>query len=162
MSRRSIISRTRASRRGFPDLASPLNGYPPIGQLQLWNETGPPKITEEHGKLLASAKLGYSPELEAFGLKSGIPYWQLWVSFHGPAEVIEAQWKATQRHFGRIAGARFDVADRLQLPVDPSKVEQYHEPELGYSLTAGVLHRRAPLESDTLQGPHVVFCRLSA
>jgi 4-cresol dehydrogenase (hydroxylating) len=35
---------------GFPDIASPLNGYPPIGQVQLWNETGPPGMTDEHRK----------------------------------------------------------------------------------------------------------------
>ena len=30
---------------------------------------------------------------------------------------------------------------------------------MGYSLTAGVLHQPGHVESDTLQGPHVVFSR---
>ena len=116
---------------GFPDIASPLNGYPPIGQVQLWNESGPPSMTDEHRKLLSTAKLGYSPELEAYGMKSGIPYWQLWLSFHGPAEVIEAQWQASQRHFAKFEGATFRVVDRVTLPIDPAKADAYHEPELG-------------------------------
>src|SRR5271154_6630257 len=90
---------------GFPDIASPLIGYPPLGQIQLWNETGPPQLSEEHVKLLAGAKLGYSSDLEAFGLRSGIATWELWLSFHGPMEVIDAQWQATQRHFAKIDGA---------------------------------------------------------
>ena len=117
--------------QGFPDIESPLIGYPPIGQIQLWNETGPPNFSEEHHRLLGGVTQGYSPELEAFGLKSGIPYWRLWLSFYGPMEVIEAQWRATQRRFAAIEGASFKVVNRLELPVDPATIENFHEPELG-------------------------------
>ena len=142
---------------GFPDIESPLLSYPPIGQVQLWNETGPPKMTAEHLGLVQGAQLGYSPELEAYGVRAGIPYWRLWLSFHGPGEVIEAQWRAAQRrfgdivvrllfsHFGQIAGARFNVVDRVKLPLDPAKVTDFHEPEFGVpSLRAFSIGARTP------------------
>jgi 4-cresol dehydrogenase (hydroxylating) len=142
---------------GFPDMASPLNGYPPVGKIQLWNETGPPNMTDEHKKLLGAAKLGYSPELEAYGLKSGIPYWQLWLSFHGPMEVIEAQWQAVQRHFAKFEGAKFRVEDRIKLPIDPAKAVDYHEPELGVpSLRAFSIGARSPWNPTPSKG-HMWF-----
>jgi (+)-pinoresinol hydroxylase len=142
---------------GFPDIASPLNGYPPIGQLQLWNETGPPALTEEHKKLLAGATLGYSSELEAYGLKSGIPYWELWLSFYGPMEVIDAQWQAAQRHFAKIEGARFRAVDRTPLPIDPAQAEKYHEPELGIpSLRVFSIGARTPWNPTPSKG-HMWF-----
>jgi 4-cresol dehydrogenase (hydroxylating) len=142
---------------GFPDIASPLNGYPPIGQVQLWNENGPPKMTDEHRKLLSEAKLGYSAELEAYGLKAGIAYWELWLSFHGPAEVIEAQWQASQRHFAKIGGAKFRVVDRVSLPIDPAKTEDYHEPEFGIpSLRVFSIGARTPWNPTPSKG-HMWF-----
>jgi FAD/FMN-containing dehydrogenase len=116
---------------GFPDLESPLLGYPPVGQIQLWNETGPPKMSAEHANLLKGAKLGYSPQIEAYGARAGIPYWRLWLSFHGPEEVIQAQWHAAQRHFARIQGAQFAVIEQVKLPVDAQQATKYHEPEFG-------------------------------
>ncbi len=142
---------------GFPDIASPLNGYPPIGQVQLWNENGPPAMTDEHRQLLSAVKLGYSPELEAYGLKSGIAYWELWLSFHGPAEVIDAQWQASQRHFSKIDGAKFRVVDRVSLPIDPARAEDYHEPELGIpSLRVFSIGARTPWNPTPSKG-HMWF-----
>ncbi len=130
---------------GFPDIESPLLGYPPVGQIQLWNETGPPKMSAEHLSLMKDTKLGFSPEIEAFGARAGIPYWRLWLSFHGPEEVIQAQWHAVQRHFSRIKGATFAVVDRLKLPVDAQQATKYHEPELGVpSLRAFSIGARTP------------------
>jgi 4-cresol dehydrogenase (hydroxylating) len=130
---------------GFPDLESPLLGYPPVGQVQLWNETGPPKLSAEHLNLMKGAKLGYSPELEAYGERTGLPYWRLWLSFHGPEEVIHAQWRAAQRHFARIPGAKFAVVDQLTLPVDAQQATKYHEPELAVpSLRAFSIGARTP------------------
>jgi (+)-pinoresinol hydroxylase len=130
---------------GFPDIATPLLAYPPVGQVQLWNETGPPSLAPEHQALLREAKLGYSPQLEAYGMRAGIPYWQLWVSYYGPMEVIDAQWQATQRHFRRIAGASFREVDRLQLPIDTDKAFEHHEPEFGVpSLRAFSIGARSP------------------
>jgi (+)-pinoresinol hydroxylase len=142
---------------GFPDIESPLLGYPPVGQVQLWNETGPPQMSAEHLKLMSSTKLGFSPEIEAFGASAGIPYWRLWLSFHGPAEVIEAQWRAAQRHFARIAGAKFAVVDQLKLPVDAQQATKYHEPELGVpSLRAFSIGARTPWNPTPSKG-HMWF-----
>ena len=55
---------------------------------------------------------------DGHGIAQNIPYWELWVTYYGPMEVIDAQWQATQRHFAKIEGATFKVVDRLKLPVD--------------------------------------------
>jgi (+)-pinoresinol hydroxylase len=142
---------------GFPDIASPLNGYPPIGQVHLMNENGPPAMTDEHKRLLGAAKLGYSPELEAYGLKAGIAYWELWLSFYGPMEVVAAQWQSAQRHFAKIDGAKFRVVNRLNLPIDPAKAEDYHEPELGIpSLRVFSIGARTPWNPTPSKG-HMWF-----
>jgi (+)-pinoresinol hydroxylase len=142
---------------GFPDISSPLLGYPPIGQLQLFIERGPPPTSDAHRKLLGAASLGYSAELEAFGLKTGIPYWQLFLSYYGPMEVVDAQWQATQRHFSKIAGATFGIVDRMSLPVDPAKVEDYHEAELGVpSLRVFSIGARTPWNPTPSKG-HMWF-----
>jgi (+)-pinoresinol hydroxylase len=142
---------------GFPDLESPLLGYPPIGQLQLWNENGPPKMSAEHLKLMAGTQLGFSPEIEAYGTRAGIPYWRLWLSFHGPEEVIQAQWRAAQRHFARIGGAKFAVVEQLKLPVDAQQATKYHEPELGVpSLRVFSIGARTPWNPTPSKG-HMWF-----
>ena len=142
---------------GFPDIESPLLGYPPVGQIQLWNETGPPKMSPEHLKLLAGTKLGFSAEIEAYAARAGIPYWRLWLSFHGPAEVIEAQWRAAQRHFTRIDGAKFAVVDQLKMPVDAQQATKYHEPEFGVpSLRAFSIGARTPWNPTPSKG-HMWF-----
>ena len=142
---------------GFPDLSSPLLGYPPIGQIQLFMENGPPAISDEHRRLLGGTVLGQSPELEAFGQSSGIPYWELLLSYYGPMEVVDAQWQATQRHYSRIAGARFQIVDRMTLPVDPATIETYHEPELGVpSLRVFSIGARTPWNPTPSKG-HMWF-----
>lgn len=118
---------------GFPDLASPLLGYPPTGQVQLFNEgLSSFPMTDRHKALVASSTLGFSQELEQYGEGAGIPYWELWLSFYGPMEVIDAQWRAAQRHLSAaIPKARFTEVDRITLPIDPADAAKYHEPELG-------------------------------
>jgi (+)-pinoresinol hydroxylase len=143
---------------GFPDLATPLLGYPPTGQVQLFLEgnAGYP-MTDQHKALLSKADNGYSPELEAYGIAQNIPYWELWVTYYGPEEVIEAQWQATQRRFATIAGAQFKVIDRLKMPVDVSRIEDYHEPEFGIpSLRAFSIGARTPFNPSPSKG-HMWF-----
>jgi len=142
---------------GFPDIESPLLGYPPIGQVQLWNETGPPAIEDARLELLRGAQLGYSPALESYALAKGIPYWRMWLSFYGPMEVIAAQWHAAQRHFARIEGARFDIVDRVELPIDSSSITEYHEPEFGVpSLRAFSIGARSAFNPTPSEG-HMWF-----
>ena len=143
---------------GFPDIATPLLGYPPTGQVQVFLEGNASyPMTDTHKALLARADQGYSPELEAYGIANGIPYWELWVTFYGPMEVIDAQWQATQRHFRRIDGATFKVIDRLTLPVDTAKIEDFHEPEFGVpSLRAFSIGARSPFNPSPSKG-HMWF-----
>ncbi len=143
---------------GFPDLASPLLGYPPTGQVQLFIEgTSAYATTAQQKALLAQADQGYSPELEAYALANKIPYWELWVTFYGPMEVVEAQWKATQRHFSQIPGATYKIVDQLKLPVDPAKISDYHEPEFGVpSLRAFSIGARTPYNPTPSKG-HMWF-----
>jgi 4-cresol dehydrogenase (hydroxylating) len=142
---------------GFPDIESPLLGYPPVGQVQLLNEAGPPAMNDEQLRLLKGAQVGYSKELETYAVTAGIPYWRLWLSFHGPQEVIEAQWQAAQRHFSRIAGAAFEVRDRVRFPLEPARVTEYHEPEFGVpSLRAFSIGARTPWNPTPSKG-HMWF-----
>jgi len=142
---------------GFPDLESPLLGAPTIGQIQLMMENGPPTLKPEHQQLLAGAKLGYSPQLEEYALRSGIPYWRLWLSFHGPKEVVDAQWHAAQRHFSRIPDVRFDIVDDVKLPIDEAEAAKHHEPEFGVpALRAFSIGARTPWNPTPSKG-HMWF-----
>ncbi len=141
---------------GFPDLASPLLGYSPVGQLQLFFESGA-HITPEHAKLLATVRDGRSPALEAYGRAQGIPYWQVWLSFHGPMEVIEAQWHAAIRHFAKIKGSTAQLVDKTALPIDPADASKFHEPELGVpALRAFSIGARSPYNPTPSKG-HMWF-----
>jgi 4-cresol dehydrogenase (hydroxylating) len=143
---------------GFPDIATPLLGYPPVGQVQLYIEgTEAYPMTDAHKALLAKADQGFSPELEAYGIANNIPYWELWLTFYGPLEVADAQWRAAQRHFRRIDGATFKVIDRLTLPVNESEIEKFHEPEFGVpSLRAFSIGARTPYNPSPSKG-HMWF-----
>lgn len=143
---------------GFPDIAAPLLGYPPTGQVQVYIEGNASyPMTDQHKALLAKADQGYSPELEAYGIAQNIPYWELWLTYYGPEEVTDAQWQASQRHFAKIPGAQFKVIDRLKMPVDVSKVEAYHEPEFGIpSLRAFSIGARTPFNPNPSKG-HMWF-----
>lgn len=119
---------------GFPDFGSPLLGTVPTGRLPLALEGK--EYTELFADktlagLRAGTKLGFSNEIERYGVEKGIPYWELYVSFYGPPEVIDAHWAATKRHFGKIRGATFQVVHQTALPIDPNTATEYREPELG-------------------------------
>ena len=142
---------------GFPDLSSPLLGYPAVGQLQLFFERGPPPMEAEHLALLKDAKVGYSPALEAYGIRKGLPYWHLMLSFYGPKEVIAAQWAATQRHFSKIRGVGFQVLDEVTFPIDAETAAEHHEPEFGVpSLRVFSIGARSPFNPTPSKG-HMWF-----
>lgn len=82
---------------GAPELASPL--LVAGGTTQQLVEAfykGPPKLSQRHSDLIAKAKVGYSAELQQYGLDNKIPYWGLNLKFYGPPKVIAAQWEAVQ------------------------------------------------------------------
>lgn len=82
---------------GAPELASPLLVAGGTTQ-QLVNAfyKGPPKLSQQHSDLIAKAKVGYSAELQQYGVDNKIPYWGLNLKFYGPPKVIAAQWEAVQ------------------------------------------------------------------
>ena len=143
---------------GFPDLGAPLLGSGPVGQLQLFFESGTHlALPPEHMELLATVKDGRSPALEAYGRQHDIPYWQVWLSFHGPMEVIEAQWQASVRHFAKIKGSRAKVVDKTLLPINPADADKFHEPELGIpALRAFSIGARSPYNPTPSKG-HMWF-----
>lgn len=82
---------------GAPELASPL--LVAGGTTQQLVEAfykGPPKLSQRHSDLITKAKVGYSAELQQYGLDNKIPYWGLNLKFYGPPKVIAAQWEAVQ------------------------------------------------------------------
>jgi len=98
---------------GFPDLESPLLGYPPVGQVQLWNERGPPAMDDAHRQLLAGAKLGYSAELESYALAKGVRNGYL------PANYMKTAndgYRGIQKEFVKYdATGRFDLAGTVSV-----------------------------------------------
>jgi 4-cresol dehydrogenase (hydroxylating) len=114
---------------GMPSLYSPLLGIVPMSQLAE-SMASPPMLTEQQAALVAAAKLGYSPELEAHALRAGIPYWGLDIPMYGPPEVIAAQWAAIKRRFAEIGGASFQDGEVIRFPVNPDD-PRLHLPEFG-------------------------------
>jgi (+)-pinoresinol hydroxylase len=142
---------------GCPDIDSPLLGYPPTGQIQLLMENGPPRLTDQHKALLGTAKLGFSPELEAYGIANSIPYWRLWMSFYGPMEVVEANYRAAQRYFSPIKGVKFAVVDKTNLPLPKDQIARYRESEFGIpNLRTFSIGARSPFNPNPSTG-HIWF-----
>jgi hypothetical protein len=116
---------------GMPGLSSPLLGVSTVADLAELNETGGSPMPAEQAELVARAELGYSPELEAYALREGVPYWGLEVPFYGPPEMIEGAWQGVQRRFSEIDGATFEGGELLTLPLTPEQEERVHHPEFG-------------------------------
>ena len=97
---------------GAPEMGSPLLGVGGSTQqlVDAFYE-GPPRMPKAQAELVARARVGYSPELEKFGLENKIPYWVLNLKFYGPAKVVQAQWEAVQEHAARlIKGVSFQTS----------------------------------------------------
>jgi len=116
---------------GMPAFSSPLLGSGSVADLAGIIETGGSRLPEEQAALIARAELGYSAELEAYGLREGVPYWGLDVPFYGPPEMIEGAWQGVRRHFSAIEGATFEEGELFTLPLSREQQERIHHPELG-------------------------------
>ena len=95
--------------QGAPEMGSPLLGAggSTMKLVDMFYE-GPPRFDKRHMELIAGTKLGYSAELERYGLENKIPYWTLDLTFYGPPNVIKAQWEAAQElAYKAIKGATF-------------------------------------------------------
>jgi len=142
---------------GMPSFSSPLLGIVPMAQLAESMETGPKPMSKEHAALVAAAELGYSPELEAFALREGIPYWGVDVPMYGPPEVIAAQWSAIKRRFSEIKGATFEDGEVTGFPVSKADEAHVHLPEFGItSLRMFNIISRSPTQPVAFSG-HMGF-----
>ena len=141
---------------GMPSLWSPLLGIVPMSQLAA-SMAKPPSLTETQAALIGSAKLGYSPELEAYALREGVPYWGLDLPMYGPPEVIAAQWSAIKRRFTEIDGATFQDGEVIRFPVSKADEARIHLPEFGItSLKMFAIITRTPTQPIAFAG-HMGF-----
>ena len=105
---------------GAPEMGSPLLGISNYTKhlVDAFYE-GPPQLQKQHADLIAKASVGYSAELQKYGLDNNIPYWVLNLKFYGPPKVIQAQWEAVQELAEKsIKGVRFQAG---QIQSDPRK-----------------------------------------
>jgi 4-cresol dehydrogenase (hydroxylating) len=116
---------------GMPDLGSPLLNTIQLRDYEEFFDHGPAKRDEEYDALVEKAELGYSPELEAYALRKGIPYWSCTLPFYGPAEVIAAQWKVTREKFSAIPGVTFKDKGILRMPLTEEQKKTVHLPDFG-------------------------------
>lgn len=115
---------------GMPSLWSPLLSIPPMSKVAEAVYDNPLPLTGKHAELVKAAKVGYSPELEAYALREGIPYWGLDVPMYGPPEVVQAQWAAIKRQFADIKGVSYKDGDIIDFPGDRND-PRVHLPEFG-------------------------------
>jgi (+)-pinoresinol hydroxylase len=94
--------------QGPPELASPLLGLGATKDMVDMLLKGPKPLNKQHADLIAASTIGYSPALEKYGLDNKLPYWELHLTFYGPAKVVAAQWEAAQEIAAKaIKGATF-------------------------------------------------------
>jgi 4-cresol dehydrogenase (hydroxylating) len=99
---------------GAPEYASPLLGVGATKQMVDGMLKGMPVLDKHHAELIAGTSIGYSTELQQYGLANKIPYWEVHLTFYGPAKVVAAQWEATQeRVSAAIKGATFKATPVL-------------------------------------------------
>ncbi|NHN39889.1 FAD-binding oxidoreductase [Pseudomaricurvus alcaniphilus] len=105
---------------GAPELGSPLLGISNyVKHLVDAFYEGPPQLRKEHVDLIAKASVGYSADLQRYGLNNKIPYWNLHLKFYGPKKVIQAQWEAIQDlALNKIKGVGFKSGP---IQTDPKK-----------------------------------------
>jgi 4-cresol dehydrogenase (hydroxylating) len=146
-----------ATFNGTPDFGSPLLANPQIADWPYALEGSFPAIAPEHGELLKTMKLGYSPELEAYGLAHDIAYWKVALPFYGPAKAIAAQWDYAKEKLSVIPGVRFEDHDVIRLPLSDDDREKIHLPELGIpSLKNFIFGARSALNPNPSHG-HMWF-----
>lgn len=117
---------------GAPEMSSPLLGLGATKEMVDMFFEGPPKLATQHAALIQSTQLGYSPQLERYGLDNQIPYWKMHLTFYGPPKVIAAQWEAVQEIASRhIKGARFHAGNILHDPKQAAASRQVYPQNIG-------------------------------
>lgn len=116
---------------GTPDIGSPLLLSPELSQWGPMLEGTAPQPAPDHVALLQNTDVGYSPQLEAYGLTHDLPYWSCSLTFYGPAMAVQAQWEFAKEKMRAIPGVRFENAELVRPPVTPEIREKIHLPEFG-------------------------------
>ena len=141
---------------GMPSLYSPLLGLVPMAKMaeSMYENVQP--MTDKQAELVKAAEVGYSPELEAYALREGIPYWGLDIPMYGPPEVVKAMWDAIKRQFSEIKGVTYKAGDILDFPGDEND-PRVHLPEFGItSLRMFSIISRSPVSPVPFSG-HMGF-----
>ena len=117
---------------GTPDFGSPLLGVAQLEALtNLW-ENGMPPIEEEHKRLVENAEIGYSKELEEYGIKNNIPYWKCSFTFYGPAQANLANWEYVKEQYRKhVPDVYFKENDLIKLPLTEEQKKTVNLPEFG-------------------------------
>lgn len=123
-----LMNRTENSRifNGLPDLSSPMLNAPAIRDLIHFNADGPAPVPTEVQAMLARSDMGYSPELDAYALRTRTPYWRLDVVCYGAPEMVEGQRAALKRMFAQIPDSTFDAGEVMTTPLSPEQQERLH------------------------------------
>ncbi len=117
---------------GLPDTGSPLLGIQTIEEFAQAMEDKPQPAPDP--ALLAArdkAEAGDSADLEAYGSRKNMAYWQFKLKFYGPAKAIAAQWEYCKDKFSVIPGVRFEDGPLYRLPLSAEQRENVHWPEFG-------------------------------
>jgi FAD/FMN-containing dehydrogenase len=124
-----IINRLENSRifNGMPELGAPLLGMK-IGEGPA--EGGPPPIHPTVQQLLARGDGFDATALEEIGKSIGEPFWGCRVTFYGPQEVIEAQWRHTQQAFAQLDGVSFKTGVQRTFPLSDVEFDRLKTTEM--------------------------------
>ena len=117
---------------GMPDMGSALLGIQSIEEYaRSMDDAAAPAVDPELLALRDQAEAGNHSALEAYGERTGLPYWSLGLKFYGPARAIPPQWEYVKEKFSAIPGAKFVDGELLQLPLTAQQRERVHWPEFG-------------------------------
>ena len=95
------------------------NGMVVNGQLQfncpLQRDVGKPELQA----VLDRPGGWLDADLDKYATDHGLPSWACTLPFHGPKEVVQAQWSYAKRRFAEISGAEFHDDVLLSFPLSP-------------------------------------------
>jgi hypothetical protein len=113
-----LISRLENGRifTGMPEFGAPLLGIP-TGQ----GLTVPPPVHPDVQKLMDTDDIDIA-KLEAIGARIGTAYWSARLTFYGPMEVMEAQWRHAQQVLSAIPGVQFKDGVRRRFPLTQTQI----------------------------------------
>ena len=66
-------------------------------------------------------------ELDKYAIDNGLPSWECTLAFHGPKEVVQAQWAYAKRRFAEIPGAQFRDDGLISFPLSPERLAELDE-----------------------------------